>query len=431
MPTCRRKRVVLTEPSDALLHAASTDPNREVFYLYETGEIFETYEYVLVKRRSVIQAYAARMSFYKLKQFQCEVTGKSGLDYFQAVESEKQEARTMHHRFSEPLKPAVLKAVQWQVMGRLDHLVEAVYERFKDRYFKSERVVVDLTGTKYYARVEKVYPPKYSANIEARDAYKEAPLDSTSSLEDEAPHVIGGDLKIPTKEANLQDSPALYFYWVHIIELEKDKSHEKKQGGSKNAEKDSAIGSLMEVQCGMMSRDRLSFSKSILRRFIRDCVDRDAAVASPWTVKPSIAKRYGLESIMPEETRKGVETIKKGEIDKRKKFWEDKEGPPTKKQKKMTPAQEERAEKKEREAREKLEKQKQAKEEAERLAAEKKKKKPVRYPTEDLDVRLGDKDKKAGAKVQRPHANRDLPFNDTPGTFEAFLMAWNFLVVYG
>jgi hypothetical protein len=45
---------------------------------------------------------------------------------------------------------------------------------------------------------------------------------------------------------------------------------------------------------------------------------------------------------MPEATRKGVEDIKKGEIDKRKKVWEDKEGPPTKKQKKMTPAQEER-----------------------------------------------------------------------------------------
>ncbi|RDB28913.1 hypothetical protein Hypma_015347 [Hypsizygus marmoreus] len=418
MPTCRRKTVVLTEPSEALLHAARSDPSKEVYYLEQTGEIFETYE-----------AYAARMSFYRLKQFQCEVTGKSGLDYFQAVESEKQEARTMHSRFSEPLKPAVLKAVQWQVMGRLDHLVEAVYERFKDRYFKTERVLVDLSGTKYYARVEKVYPPKYSSDVRARDAHKDS---SSSSSEDDAPHVIGGDLKIPTKDANIQDNPTLYFYWVHILELEKDKSHDKKQGAKPADKESNMVGSLMEVQCGMMSRDRLSFSKSILRRFIRDCVHREPAVASPWTVKPAIAKRYGLESIMPEETRKGVETIKKGEIDKRKKVWEEKDGPPTKKQKKMTPAQEERAEKREREAREKLEKQKLAKEEAERLAAEKKKKKPIRYPTEDLDVRLTDKDKKAGLEVQRPLPSRvSLPFNDTPGTFEAFLLAWNFLVVYG
>jgi len=54
------------------------------------------------------------MSFYRLKQFQCEVTGKSGLDYFQALESEQQEAQTMHARFPEPLKAAVLKAVQWR-----------------------------------------------------------------------------------------------------------------------------------------------------------------------------------------------------------------------------------------------------------------------------------------------------------------------------
>lgn len=65
-------------------------------------------------------------------------------------------------------------------------------------------------------------------------------------------------------------------------------------------------------------------------------------MASPWTVKPAIAKRYGVDSDMPEETRKGVETLKKGEIDKRKKVWEDKEMPPTKRQKKMTAAQEEK-----------------------------------------------------------------------------------------
>ena len=89
------------------------------------------------------------------------------------------------------------------------------------------------------------------------------------------------------------------------------------------------------------------------------------------------------------------------------------------------------AEKREREAREKAEKQRLAKEEAERIA-EKKKKKPVRYPTEDLDVRIGDKDKKAGMRLTRPLANRAcLPFNDSKGCFEAFLMAWNFLVVYG
>jgi hypothetical protein len=47
MPTCRRKRVVLTEPSPALLEALKKDPSRDVFYLERTGELFETYESVL------------------------------------------------------------------------------------------------------------------------------------------------------------------------------------------------------------------------------------------------------------------------------------------------------------------------------------------------------------------------------------------------
>ena len=46
MPTCRRKRVVLTEPSDVLLQAVRSDPRKPVFYLHQTGELFETYEYV-------------------------------------------------------------------------------------------------------------------------------------------------------------------------------------------------------------------------------------------------------------------------------------------------------------------------------------------------------------------------------------------------
>ena len=73
-----------------------------------------------------------------------------------------------------------------------------------------------------------------------------------------------------------------------------------------------------------------------------------------------------------------------------------------------------------------------AKAEAQRQAAEKKKKKPIRYPTEDLDVMLSEKERKNGTKVRRPVPSRSaLPFNDRKGSFESFLMAWNFLIVYG
>lgn len=181
----------------------------------------------------------------------------------------------------------------------------------------------------------------------------------------------------------------------------------------------------------LCSRDRLTFSKSILRRFIRDCVDRDAAVASPWVVKKFIADKYGVSSVMPDETRKGVENLKKGEMEKRKKAWEEKEGPNAKKQKKEpervlggwfltpNPADLSIAQK--------------LKEPAKPPPPppEKKKKKPLRYPAEDMDVMLPERDKKAGAKVQRPVPSRELPFRDILGAFEPFLMAWNYVNVYG
>jgi len=46
------------------------------------------------------------------------------------------------------LKGKVLASVQFQVMGRLDKLVDLVYERYKERYFAGEKVFVDLSGDK-------------------------------------------------------------------------------------------------------------------------------------------------------------------------------------------------------------------------------------------------------------------------------------------
>ncbi|KAI0094698.1 chromatin remodeling complex protein [Irpex rosettiformis] len=424
MPTCRRKRVLLTQPSQLLLNALKTDPHKEVYYLAQTGEVFETYE-----------AYAARMSFYRLKQFQCEVTGKSGLDYFQALESEQQEARTMHSRFPEPLKAAVLKSVQWQVIGRLDHLVDAVFDRFKDRYFPDERVFVDIQGDKYYARVVQVFPPRSSIVISVNSNRQASSSSSTISDEDTVPiHKVAEDLKIPLADSIARDDPNKYYYKIQILEEDKGNKSTGVTKGKETSKTSKYSGSLMDVRCADLSRDRLSFSKSILRRFIRECVEREAAVASPWVVKSVIATRYGVDTVMSEETRISVEVLKKGESDKRKKAWEDKEGPPSKKQKKIVVVEDDKSnqEQRDKEEQEKAEKAQKVKEESERLAAEKKKKKPVRYPTEDLDIQIGDKEKKAGMKVRKPAPSRTaMPFGTDHETNEAFLMAWNFLVVYG
>ena len=216
-------------------------------------------------------------------------------------------------------------------------------------------MVPDLHApTRYLARVMQVFPPKSAA-----PSRSPGPVASTSTsstpLSDEptAIHKVAEDLKVPVKDSIVMDDPAKYVYQVQVLEEDKQPGFGRNNEKSKGKETSRQCGALMDVQCTVMryvasrtrvaqeierrppSRDRLAFSKSILRRFIRDCVDRDAAVASPWTVKPAIAARYGVNSVMPEEIRKGVETLKKGEIDKRKKVWEDKEGPAAKKRRQM------------------------------------------------------------------------------------------------
>ncbi len=53
-------------------------------------------------------------------------------------------------------------------------------------------------------------------------------------------------------------------------------------------------------------------------------MDREAAVASPWTVKRAIAEKHGVATEMTEEILLAINGAKQGEKEKRKKVWEDK-----------------------------------------------------------------------------------------------------------
>lgn len=188
---------------------------------------------------------------------------------------------------------------------------------------------------RFWGRIVKVVPP--SATSSPTTSTKRPRASSSAHAAPPPPtgkiHNIGEDLKTPIETVNSKDDPTAYVYQLHMI----DEANSNHSNG--NAERPARPpGSVVDVQSSSMrcvqrracyldsadrlradSRDRLAFSKSILRRFIRDCVDRDAAIASPWTVKRTLAERYGVEIDMPEATRKGVEEIKRGEIDKRRK----------------------------------------------------------------------------------------------------------------
>lgn len=67
------------------------------------------------------------------------------------------------------------------------------------------------------------------------------------------------------------------------------------------------------------SRDRLAFSKSILKRYIRECVQRDAAIASPWVVKPTIALQFNIPQRQSAAGEARNKEIREGKLTKRRK----------------------------------------------------------------------------------------------------------------
>ncbi|WVQ83398.1 hypothetical protein IAT38_005539 [Cryptococcus sp. DSM 104549] len=395
--------------------------DRECWYIPETGEIFMDYE-----------SYCARKAFYAQPLFQCEVSSKSSMGYIEALQSEQKEIRQLHTRFPRPLKKAVLSTIQFQIEGKLDSLADKIFDRFHNRFFNDEKVFVDVDGDKYLARIVKTFPPRTLTS-------SPTPLDA---------HHYATDLSLSMEEVIERDDPMKYFYNVRLIQ-EGGEGGEEGAAGEEGGEGGEGVGpvagaeafegSTMEVQADKISRDRINFSRAMLKRFIRDCVDRDSPIYSPWVVKPAVAARYGIITTMTDEIRAGHTAYKEAQLGKRKREREERLGlnqpvveeevvqeeekPKTKKEKRE---EEKKAREEERQkAKEKKEEEKKAKEEED----EKKKKKALKYPTEDLLVEWNQERDSAQGRIEvRPPLIKTLPFTDQ---FERFLMSWTFLNVMG
>ena len=183
----------------------------------------------------------------------------------------------------------------------------------------STEVFVDVSGDKYLARIVKTFPPRtMSSSITA------SPVQFTSAVP--VAHPFATDLSLTAEELEETDDPMRYFYNVRLIE---EGAMEGAENGLANGHAEDGEkweGSVMEVQANKISRDRINFSRAMLKRFIRDCVVRDAAIYSPWMVKRSVALRFGLPTEMSEEVREGISRYRERQMDKRKKEREERMG---------------------------------------------------------------------------------------------------------
>ncbi|KAF2674782.1 hypothetical protein BT63DRAFT_20359 [Microthyrium microscopicum] len=127
MVTFKRKAIEYMPAPDGL------DLNSELWEIEKTGEIFTNYD-----------DYLKRIDFYKRKNFTNEITGRTGLSYFEALETEVNHSRELKSAFPEALHTPVLKEVHHRVEQRLMQIVTIVHDKFKNDYFPGEQVDVIL-----------------------------------------------------------------------------------------------------------------------------------------------------------------------------------------------------------------------------------------------------------------------------------------------
>ncbi|KAI1326023.1 ATP-utilizing chromatin assembly and remodelling N-terminal-domain-containing protein [Xylariaceae sp. FL0255] len=208
------------------------DESSEVWHIPQTGEVFETYD-----------EYLNRIDFYNQPRFICQITGHSGLTFFDALKSELAGAEEVEQAFPEALKGPILRRVQFQTTSRIDTLVDMIYDEFKSDYYPGEAVTIQLASGERLTGI---------VRDKARLGSKVLPDGTLTQPYSRYSTSIDGR---PDEEA-VVDSEHLY-------------------------------------------RDRKIFTKSILRSFIKKTVTREAWNGAPWLVKHDVAAQYHIDTRVP------------------------------------------------------------------------------------------------------------------------------------
>ncbi|XP_060031403.1 bromodomain adjacent to zinc finger domain protein 1A isoform X2 [Erinaceus europaeus] len=144
MPLLHRKPFVRQKPP------ADLRPDEEVFYCKVTNEIFRHYD-----------DFFERTILCNSLVWSCAVTGRPGLTYQEALESEKK-ARQNLQSFPEPLVIPVLYLTNLTHRSRLHEICDDIYAYVKDRYFVAETVeVIRNNGARLQCRILEVLPPSH------------------------------------------------------------------------------------------------------------------------------------------------------------------------------------------------------------------------------------------------------------------------------
>ncbi|USP77506.1 glycosyltransferase family 57 protein [Curvularia clavata] len=242
------------------------DDNAEVWHIRQTGEVFVDYE-----------RYLERLDFYQQRGFTCQATGHSGYTYFEALESEvgstsilvkadeevtsvqTEASKEINNVFPDSLKSPVLHYVQFQDHHRMDDLVNDVYDHFKEHFMLHDRVSVEGDNPRRFGQITQI-----------TDSSRVHSMFTGQSMD---------------------DSIRTYTYVITM---------------------DDTGETVTKYKASELQRDKKSFSKLLLKAFLRNALNREEWIGAPWMVKDSYAKRYNIPTTIPEnQTRESVVAAKR------------------------------------------------------------------------------------------------------------------------
>ena len=114
-------------------------------------------------------------------------------------------------------------------------------------------------------------------------------------------HLLGSRLDLDRLTAEAMDNPFEYTYIIRLME------------GSQ------FHGTDMHVNCKALSRDRQSWNKNLIKRFIKESMTRENAVGAPWLIKRKLANLYKMPYELPESMQRKSDKMRDEVGNKRKK----------------------------------------------------------------------------------------------------------------
>ncbi|XP_043930051.1 bromodomain adjacent to zinc finger domain protein 1A isoform X2 [Protopterus annectens] len=146
MPLLHKKTFMRRKPPQDL------QPDEEVFHCKVTNEVFRDYN-----------EFFERTILCNSLVWSCGVTGKPGLTYQEAVESERKAQQNLQN-FPEPLIVPVLYLTTLTYSSRFHEICDDIFAYVKDRFFVGETVeALSSYGTRLQCKVlEAIAPPQHN-----------------------------------------------------------------------------------------------------------------------------------------------------------------------------------------------------------------------------------------------------------------------------